>query len=186
MYVVTDSGVILIDTPWDESQTLPLMDSIVKKHGQRVKLCVVTHFHDDRTAGLEILKQNGVQTFSSKFSYQKGQEAGDQLAEFQFTKDTIFSLGGITFETFYPGEGHSPDNIVIWFPKVKILYGGCFVKSIDAKGLGNLEDANIVSWPGAIKKTIKKFKSPKYIIPGHQSWMDKSALMHTLYLLQKN
>ncbi len=184
MYLVTDSGVVMIDTPWDESQTLPLLDSIEKRHHLPVKICIVTHFHDDRTAGLNVLKKQGIKTYSSLLSFQKGKEDGSELAEFQFTKDTTFTFGGVKFETFYPGEGHTPDNIVVWFPKSKILYGGCFVKSIEAKGLGNVADANITNWPIAIKKTIKKFKSPRFVIPGHQNWLGKNALMHTLYLLE--
>lgn len=186
MYIVTDSGVVLIDTPWDESQTLPLLDSIKTRHNKQVKLCITTHFHDDRTAGLDILKKQGVKTYSSLLSFQKGRAAGEKTTEFQFNNDTVFNFGGIKFETYYPGDGHAPGNIVVWFPKAKVLYGGCFVKSIDANGLGNIEDADLTSWPNAIKKTIKKFKSPKFVIPGHQSWVNKNALMHTLYLLQKS
>lgn len=186
MYVVTNDGVIMIDAPWDSLQTQPLLDSIQKKHQKKVVLCITTHFHDDRTSGLNVLKSNGVKTYSSLVSYQKGLENGEQVTEFQFTKDTTFELGGIKFETYFPGNGHAPGNIVIWFPKAKVLFGGCFVKSIEAKGLGGIEDADLVNWPIAIKNTIKKFKSPKFIIPGHQNWLSKSALMHTLYLLESH
>lgn len=184
MYVVTDGGVVLIDSPWDESQTLPLLDSIKQRHNKEVKICVVTHFHDDRTSGLNILQTQGVKTYSSALSYQKGLDNGEQVAEFQFTNDTVFNLGGVTFETYFPGNGHAPGNIVVWFPQNKVLYGGCFVKSIEATGLGGIEDADLNNWPIAIKKTIKKFKSPRFIIPGHQGWLSRKALLHTLDLLK--
>lgn len=186
LYVLTDSGAVMIDTPWDARQTLPLLDSIEKKHHQKVRLCIVTHFHDDRTAGLEILNKAGIPTYSSLQSYQLGKDRGEKLATYQFVNDTTFVFGGLKFETFYPGAGHSPDNLVVWFPKYRILYGGCFVKSLDAFRLGNVEDADLVSWPLALKKTIRKFKSPKFVIPGHQGWTDKNAMMHTLYLLEIN
>ncbi len=51
--------------------------------------------------------------------------------------------------------------------EARILFGECFVKSIEATGLGGIEDADLVNWPVAIKKTIKKLKSPRFIIPGH-------------------
>ena len=186
MYVVTDDGVILIDALWDEAQTQPLLDSIEKRHHQRVKICVITHFHDDRTAGLDILKQQGVKTYSYIRSYQKGMEKGEKTTEFRFTADTSFQLGHIRFEAFFPGHGHAPDNIVIWFPQAKVLYGGCFIKSMEAETLGNLEDADVASWTLAVQKVMKKFKSPRYVIPGHQSWTDKNALKHTLQLLTTN
>jgi metallo-beta-lactamase class B len=186
MYVVTNTDVIMIDSPWDSTQTQPLLDSIKQRHGKEVKLCITTHSHDDRTSGLNILRSKGVKTYSYIEAYKKGLKDGGQVTEFQFNKDTVFELGGVKFETYFPGVGHAPGNIVVWFPKAKVLFGGCFVKSIEAKGLGGVEDADLANWPIAIKNTIKKFKLPKFIIPGHQSWLSKSALIHTLYLLENN
>src|SRR5687767_8860101 len=100
LYVVTNDGVILIDALWDATQTQPLLDSIEKRHNQKVKICITTHFHDDRTAGLDVLKANGVKTYSSLLSFEKGTERGEKTTEFQFIQDTSFSLGGITCQTF--------------------------------------------------------------------------------------
>ena len=46
-------------------------------------------------------------------------------------------MGQHAFQTYYGGQGHTPDNIVIWFDKEKILYGGCLVKS-DWRSKGSL------------------------------------------------
>src|SRR5687767_12221124 len=100
LYVVTNDGVILIDALWDATQTQPLLDSIEKRHNQKVKICITTHFHDDRTAGLDILKANGVKTYSSLLSFKTGTQRGEKTTEFQFIQDTSFSLGGITCQTF--------------------------------------------------------------------------------------
>src|ERR1043165_9711541 len=50
MYVVSNGGVILIDSPWDTTQFQPLLDSIKLRHNKNVTMCIATHFHDDRTA----------------------------------------------------------------------------------------------------------------------------------------
>ncbi|HLA54920.1 MAG TPA: MBL fold metallo-hydrolase [Flavobacterium sp.] len=76
MYLVTDDGVILFDTPWDEAQCQPLLDSIEKRHNKKVMLCLVTHFHDDRTAGLDFLKSKGIKTWSTKQTYELGKAHG--------------------------------------------------------------------------------------------------------------
>lgn len=186
MYVVTKDGVIMIDSPWDSTQTQPLLDSIAKRHNQKVKICITTHSHDDRTSGLNVLKRNGVKTFSYSEAYKKGLKDGEQVTEFVFTKDTVFELGGMQFETYFPGIGHAPGNIVVWFPKAKVLFGGCFIKSVEATGMGGIEDADLNNWPVAVKNTMKKYKSPKFIIPGHQGWLSKNALKHTLHLLEQN
>ena len=69
MYCVTDNGVIMFDTPWDTTQFQPLLDSIANRHNKKVVVCIATHFHDDRTAGLEYYKSKGIKTYSSKQTF---------------------------------------------------------------------------------------------------------------------
>ncbi len=52
MYLVTDDGVVLFDTPWDETQFQSLLDSIENRHNKKVTMCIATHFHDDSAAGM--------------------------------------------------------------------------------------------------------------------------------------
>lgn len=186
MYLVTSQGVVLFDTAWDTTQLQPLLDSILIKHGSEVIMAISTHYHDDRTAGLDILKAKKVKTFSSKLTYELCNEYNEKQAEFYFENDTLFDIGGYKFETYFAGEGHTKDNIVIWFDKFKILYGGCLVKSIENSSLGNIADANLKSWPNTIKKIIKKYRKPKYVIPGHFGWSSNRGLKHTLKLLKKH
>lgn len=187
MYLVTNAGIVLFDTPFDTTQFQPLLDSIAIKHKQKVIMVIATHYHDDRTAGLEFYRNKGIQTYSSRLTYNLCKEYGEKQAEFYFENDTTFNVGGYLFQTFYPGEGHSKDNIVVWFEKDKILYGGCLVKSIENVGLGNLADANLEGWAPSVKKLIKKYPHPAFVIPGHFNWSaGNSALKHTLKLLKQH
>jgi len=185
MYLVTEIGVVLFDTPWDTTQFQPLMDSISLRHNAKVVMAISTHYHDDRTAGLEFFRQNGVKTYSSKLTYELCQKYNEKQAEFYFEKDTLFNFGNYTFETYYAGEGHTQDNIVIWFEQSKVLYGGCLVKSTENKTLGNIADANISDWTPTIKRLIKKYPKPKFVIPGHFGWESNKGLKHTLKLLRQ-
>ena len=45
MYLVTNKGVVMFDTPWDTTQFQPLLDSIKAKHNKAVVACFATHFH---------------------------------------------------------------------------------------------------------------------------------------------
>ena len=186
MYVVTDSGVVMIDTPWDPSRTPELLDSIEIKHHKKVVLCIVTHYHDDRTAGLGVLRALGVKTYSSLQTKQLAKEKNEEQAEYTFTKDTTFMVGNLVIETHYPGEGHTADNIVVWFSADRVLYGGCLVKSTAIDNLGNVEDANLKAWPLTIEKLLARYPMPVCIVPGHYVW-DKgyTCLKHTLDLLRK-
>jgi glyoxylase-like metal-dependent hydrolase (beta-lactamase superfamily II) len=185
MYLVTNAGVVLFDTPWDETQFQPLLDSIYERHQTQPVLCIATHFHDDRTAGLIFFKDKGIATCSSRMTYQLCALHDEKQAEKYFTGDTTFAIGGHVFETYYPGQGHSPDNIVIWFEKEKILYGGCLVKSEENQGLGNIADANLSAWGNSILNVMKKYPDAQHVIPGHFAWSDKKALSHTFNLVKR-
>lgn len=185
MYILTTEGAVLFDTPWDSLQFQPLLDSIKVKHGKEVVLCISTHFHDDRTAGLEYYKRKGIKTYSSKLTFDLCHDRNENQSQFYFLNDTTFNVGGKAFSTYYAGAGHTSDNIVIWCADEKILYGGCLVKSTETSSLGNLSDANLSEWKKSIKKIIRKYPRPNFVIPGHFAWTDSTALQHTLNLLRK-
>jgi len=183
LYLVTDEGVVMIDSPWNQAQIQPLLDSIQKRHNKKLLLCIATHYHADRTGGFDYLKSKGIKTYSSKQTLKLCRKNNEQKAQYTFEKDTVFNIGGYKFRTFYPGRGHTKDNIVVWFEKDKVLHGGCFVKSTESPSLGNLADADLHSWPKSVRKTIEMFPNPAHVIPGHQGWDNNQGLQHTLQLL---
>ena len=185
MYLVTNNGVVMFDTPWDKTQFQPLIDSIKVKHNKNVILCIATHFHEDRTGGLEYYRQQGIKTYTTKQTDELSKGSSKKRAEFLIYKDTVFTAGQYSFQTYFPGQGHTADNIVIWFEKEKILYGGCLIKSVEDDNLGNLADANVKAYATTVKNVLKKCKKPKYIIPGHSDWSSTKSLKHTLKMAQQ-
>jgi metallo-beta-lactamase class B len=187
MYMVTNEGVVLIDTPWDKNQFQPLLDSIEVRHKKKVIMCISTHFHDDRTAGLDYYKSKGIKTYSTKQTYDLCVVNNAPLAEYTFANDTIFTIGGHKFEAYYPGPGHTDDNITVWFPEEKVLYGGCLVKSTENDGLGNIADADLKKWGSTIQKLIDRYPEPAFVVPGHFMWSTgRKALKHTQKLLKQH
>lgn len=184
MYLVTKEGVVLFDTPWDTAQFQNLLDSIYARHHEEVVLCIATHFHEDRSGGMEYYRRKGIKTFTTWKTDSISKHKGMKRAEYLIDKDTTFHIDQYTFQTFYPGEGHTSDNIVIWFPKEKILYGGCLIKSAGAKNLGNLEDANIYAYAQTIRNVQSRCRNARYIITGHDDWTDNSSLKHTLEMAE--
>jgi metallo-beta-lactamase class B len=91
------------------------------------------------------------------------------------------------FEALYPGPGHTSDNIVLRFPR-GVVYGGCLIKSLEAKDLGFTGDANLASWPAAIRRVAAQYGANTdgqlTIVPGHGA-VDSTgaAFQHTLDLL---
>lgn len=185
MYLVTNEGVILFDTPWDTTQFQPLLDSIKFKHNKNVTFCIATHWHGDRTEGLEYYKQQGIKTFTTQLTDDWSKKNKGKRAEFIMTKDTVFTFGNYAFETYYPGEGHTADNIIVWFSKEKILYGGCLIKGADAKNLGYLGDANVNEYETTLLSVQNKCPDPKFIIVSHSDWKSLYALKHSIQLAHK-
>ncbi len=186
LYLVTNMGVVMIDSPWDTTQFQPLLDSIKSRHNADVVMCIATHSHEDRTAGLEYYSKKGIKTYTTKRTDDICKRTNAKRPTFIINNDTIFTIGQYTFQTYYPGKGHAPDNIVVWFEKDKILYGGCFIKSVEAIDLGFLGDANVKQWSKSLVKVQKNFINPAFIIPGHQDWISNKSLEHTLELTRKH
>ncbi len=185
MYVLTNEGAIIIDSPWDTTQFQPLLDSIKVKHKKEAILCIATHFHEDRTGGMEYYKKLGIRTYTTRKTDELSKQRGMKRAEFLIDKDTTFTVGQYSFKTIYPGKGHAPDNIVVWFEKEQILYGGCLIKSIDDNTLGNLGDASVNDYSATVKNVQLKCKDPKYVIPGHNTWKSTRSVKHTLKMAEK-
>lgn len=185
MYLVTSQGVVLFDTPWDTTQFQPLLDSIQLKHNKSVVMCFATHWHSDKTAGLEYYRQRGIRTYTTVRTDVLSKKNDKKRAEYLMVNDTVFNIGRYSFETYYPGPGHTDDNIVIWFEKERILYGGCLIKGADAENLGYLGDGNLTAYAGTLQKVQKKFPRPKFIIVAHSDWSNINSLKHSIMMAKE-
>ena len=185
MYLLSDNGVVLFDTPWDTTQFQPLLDSIKLRHDKKVTMCIATHWHSDRTEGLEYYKNAGIKTFTTSLTDELSKKNSKKRARYLIENDTIFNVGQYSFQTYYPGQGHTADNIVIWFGKEKILYGGCLIKGADAENLGYLGDANVTAYYSTLKKVQQKCPNPKHIIISHSEWDNINSLKHSIKLAKK-
>jgi metallo-beta-lactamase class B len=182
MYLVTNSGVVMFDTPWDTTQFQPLLDSIKLKHNKPVVMCFATHWHSDKTAGLEYYRKQGIKTYTTTLTDELSKKNNAKRAEFLMQGDTVFQVGQYSFETYYPGHGHTEDNIIIWFKKEKILYGGCLIKGAEDKDLGYLGDASVTAYASTLKKVQQKCRKPRFIIVAHSDWKNINSLKHSIHM----
>jgi metallo-beta-lactamase class B len=185
LIVSTSDGVLLVDTAWGEEQTEQLAQWVEANLQQPIKRCIVTHAHNDRMSGIEMLRQRGAQVFSSELTAQLAAQQQLVAPIPALPLDTTLTLGKQQVQVYFPGAGHTSDNMVVWLPEQKILFGGCLVKDITAKSLGNTADADMVSWVTTIQNVQQKFKKAKIVVPGHGPWSDSKALSHTIDLLQQ-
>lgn len=184
MYLITNKGAILFDTPWDKAQYQALLDSIEQKHHKKAIMVIATHSHEDRAGGFGFYNKKHIPTYSSKLTDEILKNDHKPRAARTFKNDTTFTIDQYKFQTCYAGAGHTKDNIVIWFPRERILYGGCLIKSTEASELGFTGEANLKEWPKTLNKLKQRYPNPSYIITGHDNWRDMKSIDHTLELLK--
>lgn len=183
MFVLSREGAILIDTPWNPKDYQTLVDTIRVRFKKEIKLVVGTHWHDDRAGGFSFFIQKDIPTYATSLTNKFLKENNMVVAENVLQINKIQNLGNIRFKIIYPGVGHTKDNILIWFPDQKVLYGGCFVRSVMAESIGNYKDGDPELWLKNMQWTRKTFKKAVYVIPGHDEWKGSNQLKRTEDLL---
>jgi len=180
LVVVNGTQAHMIDTPWTTQATKELLKWIEAK-GLTLKSAVVTHSHQDASGDLPLLNDLKVATFATSLTNKLLKLNKKEVSRHEITGNTFELVDGVV-SVFYPGGGHTQDNIVVWLPREKILFGGCFVKSLRNKTLGYTEDAMINDWPGSLQRVINRYPEIKLVVPGHGTVGDVSLLTHTQQL----
>jgi metallo-beta-lactamase class B len=183
---ITKKGLVLVDTCWDPEATAALLKMAQTKFKQKFVLAIITHgAHADRIGGIEALLKAKIPVVGTQLVAQEAIEAGfpDPSTKLHDVT-TDLEVGGVKIQTYYPGPGHSQDNLTVWFPGSKTLFGGCFIKSLDSANLGNTADGDLQAWPNSLKNLLQKYPDAAIVIPGHGKWGDISLIYHTLKLFK--
>ncbi|WP_244309927.1 subclass B1 metallo-beta-lactamase [Leptospira mtsangambouensis] len=183
LVVLSNKGVVVIDTPWTESQTEELFSEIQTKFQKEILFLIVTHAHDDRMAGVPLFQKRNIPVYSTSLTAKLAKERGFGKTNPILDIQTRFALGNESIEVFFPGHGHSADNIVVWLAHTHILFGGCLVKALDAENLGNVKEADLNEWPNSVKRVLSRYPDAEVVVPGHGDWGKLDLLRHTIRLL---
>lgn len=203
-----DGALVLVHTPYTEAETRSLLRWIRRVHGPRRIVAINTHFHWDSLGGNGALIEAGVPVYGSDRTVALLRERGERMRSMmvdwlkdkpeiqeRFRKASLVAptrvfplVEGLTLtfaseevRVIYPGAAHSPDNVVVFFPKRKLLFGGCMVLAGDK--VGNRSDADLDSWPDAIR--VLERLDADVVIPGHGHPGNRTLLKHTLDLLER-
>ncbi|RKH67978.1 subclass B1 metallo-beta-lactamase [Corallococcus interemptor] len=172
---------ILVDTGWTPEHSKALLTWARDTLHHPVRAAVVTHFHLDRTGGIPTLDAQGIPVHAREDTALRASKQGNPVPSKRLSDAQDFG----PLSVFFPGAGHSPDNLVVMHPASGILYGGCFIKDAHAKSLGNLEDADVAAWPSSLQREREHFPNARIIIPGHEQPGGLELLDHTEALLKQ-
>jgi len=183
---IKNGEAILIDTPNDNEQTRQLLDYLKDTMNVYVRKVIIGHSHNDCLGGLEYINSQGIESISGTLTRDICEKERLPVPSRTFNKTLTIDFNGEKVFCYYPGEGHTIDNIVVYFPECRVLYGGCLVKSINSRRLGYTGGADPEEWKISIEKVQKKFPDINYVIPGHGEYGNSKLLTHTLELLKMN
>lgn len=184
--VVRDKGkALLIDSPTSETQTVELAWWFDKNLDVKFDTFVPGHWHDDCVGGLAWLNRNGVRSIANLQTNRILASQGLEQAQESFSDSLTVSLGKLKAELYFLGGGHATDNIVVWIPSQKILFGGCMIKDLASQNIGNIADAApLHEWIRTVEKVEQKFPDAQIVIPGHGQAGGKELFKHTIDIIK--
>lgn len=175
---------VLIDTPATEAQTAPVLAWAADTLRRPVRHLVVTHWHADRMGGIGLARPHGIRTYALGKTRALARSRGLVVPERELRPEERLVLAGVKLETWYPGHGHTADNVVVWLPADRLLVGGCFVKAAEATTLGNLQEIDPARWAKGIAATDRRYPGARTVVPGHGTAGGLELVRHTAELLR--
>ncbi|AII52335.1 hypothetical protein N008_10140 [Hymenobacter sp. APR13] len=184
LIVSTSKGALLIDTAWDPEQTLELLRWVADSLHQRVRLVVVSGAQEARLGGLAVLQANHIKVYSTPLTAKRAGRLPFGAPTPAIKPYTLIRAGRTKLELFFPGPGHSPDNLVAWLPKQRVLFGGDLVQDATAQLLSSTAETNLKQWPATLRKLQARYPQAEVLVPGRGQWGSPDLLAHTLHLLR--
>ena len=204
LVVVTNAGVVLVDTGNNPPETRRLQEFIRSVTDQPVRYVVISQNHGDHTGGLPLFappaqtiahekvaehwaswRPHQINSWRKRFP-----EREEALREVSLTDNIVtFSdhmtlrLGGRVIELIYIDDPYNPGDIAVWLPEEGVMHAGF------AGYIGRHPDIRPDYSHGTTAGILKQLDamstlSPRVVIPAHGPLGDASAI-HDLtdYLL---
>jgi metallo-beta-lactamase class B len=175
--------VLIFDTPTNNKSAEELIDYIKEKLNCKINAIVPTHFHEDCLGGLASFHSKKIPSFGNVNTIKLAKVNNFVSPQKGFKDSHKLKLGKTYAMVKFLGEGHTEDNVVVYFPSENILFGGCLIKELQATK-GYLGDAIISEWSNTVEKVKQQFSDIKIVIPGHGKTGGIELLDYTIKLFK--
>ena len=160
------AGATIVDTGNTREQGDVLLQAAGRVTGTAVKQAVVTHFHGDRTGGTAAMLGAGVPVLGHPFTTGLAMTYGQPVPQpVKGLEKGAVDFG--SFELFYPGPGHTRDNVTVWHKETRILFGGRLMRATTDKQIGSREDADMAHYLSTIDRLAERYPQRRTTVPGH-------------------
>lgn len=199
--VVTPAGAVLIDSGASYASARAIHEAVKRITPQPVRWVINTGGQDHRWLGNGYFKAQGAEVIAhAAAAADMRARSGDQLtalrqilgdklegtapvypARLVGSNDSRMAFGGRTVELLHRGGGHTPGDMMVWLPDVKVLFSGDIIY-VD-RLLGVIPVSNTRQWLVAFAEVEKL--NPVRIVPGHGHVTElATAKAHTRDYLQ--
>lgn len=206
--LIGEVDAVFVDTPYTPEATEVVLNWITERYGERHFTEINTGYHVDNLGGnqalinrnipvigsdktVSLLRERGEDTRRLTMSWleePKNEKYRERHATIPYVEPTQtfrladgykFTVGSERVEVIFPGETHAPDNVVVYFPQRKLLFGGCMLRA--GNGTGNRADANMNTWKSSVEQ-LRKLECI-IVIPGHGIRFDSGIIENTISIL---
>jgi glyoxylase-like metal-dependent hydrolase (beta-lactamase superfamily II) len=182
-FVVTATGVVVIDALGSPALAERLMAEIRKVTPLPITHVIVTHYHADHIYGLQAFKAQGarivahraaLEYLNSDIARLRLDASRQDLAPWIDDKTRLvpadewidgpkeLTIGGVRFMLQPVGPSHTPEDLVIYMPHEKVLFAGDLVFRSRIPFVGQADSGH---WIKAME-TLLAFEA-SVVVPGH-------------------
>jgi len=182
-FVVTSTGVVVIDALGSPELARELRAEIARVTPLPVTHVIVTHYHADHIYGLQVFKDAGATVVAHRQAllYLNSDTAQQRLAA---SREELFpwvdeqtrlvpadrwiegsatlQVGDTTLELRPVGPSHTPEDLAVWLPQRQVLFAGDLVFRGRIPFVGQADSAH---WVQALD-TLLGFDA-RVVVPGH-------------------
>lgn len=191
LIVIDGDTSLLVDTAWTDQQTEAIVNWARAVLNKPIRAAVVTHAHQDKMGGMDALHDAGVATYALAMTNSFALEKDLTPAQNEITLNVQQWASGdaakalAPLKIYYPGGGHTADNITVGIAGTEIAFGGCLIKASNAKTLGNLAEADTENYAATVSNFAAAFPDATTIAMSHSQPEGRDAIARSLKLAKE-
>ena len=183
-FVVTDDGVVVVDALGSPALAAEMLAQIKLITPQPVRYVIATHYHADHIYGLQTFKAAGAtvlahaegrEYLNSDTAKKRLEASRTELApwinadthlvvadRWLDQPKTDLKVGAFDFQISHAGPAHTPEDLVVFVPKLGVLFAGDLFFQGRIPFVGQADSR---LWIASLTQLMQY--QPKVVIPGH-------------------
>ncbi len=197
-FVVTGSGVLLFDTGSSVAIGLAIREVIAGVTEQPVRWIINSHGHGDHWLGNAAFEDTVEKIYATEQVATRVRADGQGWVDrfYQMTEGTsglsailppntyledknALSFGDTKAELYLSRGSHSPGDVYLWLPEVRVLVAGDVIYS---DRMPSTMDSNLAEWIQLLGEL--EAMRPEVVVPGHGMVTDVEGISRLKHLLQ--